>query len=64
MSEIPPTTNFFYYGVAFVLRVGGKSFGAVIIIPTAVIGASIDTIPNIGIGNANVNGNNPRFAYP
>ena len=25
---------------------------------------TIDTIPNIGIGNANVNGNNPRFAYP
>ena len=29
-----------------------------------VIDYTIDTIPNIGIGNANVNGNNPRFAYP
>ena len=28
------------------------------------VGIIIDTIPNIGIGNANVNGNNPRFAYP
>ena len=40
------------------------SKGSTILCEKTKIGHYIDTIPNIGIGNANVNGNNPRFAYP